>query len=118
MTALDDASLSDNDCFDSIAYWFNALQESKEMEANTQAEGTIGWAVRRLREGAKVRRTGWYNNNNFLIHVAAEATNLSHKMAKGLPMTAYIAMVTPADTTPWLCSQKDLLATDWVVLDD
>lgn len=66
----------------------------------------IGWAVKEMQNGGKVQRSGWNGKNMYLMlempHVDSDMT---------LP---YVYMYTAqGDLVPWLCSQTDLLATDW-----
>lgn len=67
---------------------------------------TIGWAVKQLHHGLRVARSGWNGKNMYLeLHVP----DVNSKMT--LP---YVDMRTAqGDLVPWLCSQTDLLATDW-----
>jgi hypothetical protein len=67
---------------------------------------TIGWAVERLQEGHKVRRSGW-NGKGMWLHL--QVPDAHSKMT--LP---YVYLSTAqGDLVPWLCSQTDLLAEDW-----
>ncbi len=67
---------------------------------------TIGWAVKQLWNRSRVRRAGW-NGKNMYLELQTPDTN--SKMT--LP---YVYMFTAqGDLVPWLCSQTDLLATDW-----
>jgi len=66
----------------------------------------IGWAVETLRSGQRVRRSGWNGKN---MHLELQVPDANSKMT--LP---YVYMFTAqGDLVPWLCSQTDLLATDW-----
>lgn len=66
----------------------------------------IGEAVKHMREGGKVARQGWNGKNMWL---ALQEPDAHSKMT--LP---YVYMRTAqGDNVPWLCSQTDLLATDW-----
>jgi hypothetical protein len=72
----------------------------------------------------RVRRAGWNGKGMFIVYQAgypdgipinkntAEATGLPEgEVHRFLP---YIMMCTAqGDFVPWLCSQTDLLATDW-----
>lgn len=70
-------------------------------------EPDIGWAIRALREGCKVARIGW---NGKGMYLALQMPDSHSKMT--LP---YIYMYTAqGDLVPWLASQTDILATDWV----
>jgi hypothetical protein len=67
---------------------------------------TIGWAVKQMHNGAKVRRAGWNGKGMWL---ALQVPDDHSKMS--LP---YVYMSTAqGDLVPWLCSQTDLLAADW-----
>jgi len=70
----------------------------------------IGWAVKELLEGKKVTRSGWNGPNQFLKLMMA---NIQHP-DMSLPYV-YITTVS-GDRVPWLCSQTDLLAIDWVIV--
>ena len=66
----------------------------------------IGWAVNELRAYQRVRRAGWNGKNMWLMLQVPDAHS---KMS--LP---YVFMCTAdGHLVPWLCSQTDLLATDW-----
>lgn len=68
----------------------------------------IGWAVKQMWNGEKVQRAGWNGRGMWLM---IQAPDERSKMS--LP---YVYMKT-ADhhLVPWLCSQTDLLATDWQI---
>jgi Protein of unknown function (DUF2829) len=66
----------------------------------------IGQAIEILRDGARVRRSGWNGKGMWL---ELQTPDKHSKMT--LP---YVFMSTAqGDLVPWLCSQTDLLATDW-----
>ena len=68
----------------------------------------IGEAVAILKAGHKVAREGWNGKNMYL---ALQVPDANSKMT--LP---YVYMYTAQkDLVPWLCSQSDLLAEDWIV---
>jgi hypothetical protein len=68
----------------------------------------IGWAVKQMGDGARVRRSGWNGKGMWL---ALQVPDANSKMT--LP---YVFMLTAQGAlVPWLCSQTDLLATDWEV---
>ena len=81
----------------------------------------IGWAVKEMLDGKKVRRAGWNGKGMFIYHVPANSYPAQTGAAKShfgenalVPYKAYVAMKTADnDVVPWLCSQTDLLATDW-----
>ena len=71
----------------------------------------IGWAVKQLWHGEKIRRAGWNGKGMWL---ALHAPDSNSKMT--LP---YVFMSTSkGDLVPWLCSQTDLLAADWEIAHD
>lgn len=66
----------------------------------------IGWAIKQMWHGQKVTRRGW---NGRGMYLALQTPDAHSKMS--LP---YVFMRTvQGDLVPWLCSQTDLLATDW-----
>lgn len=70
----------------------------------------IGEAVKNLWGGSKVARAGW---NGKGMYLALQVPDAQSKMS--LP---YVYMKTADDKlVPWLCSQTDLLAMDWVVVE-
>jgi hypothetical protein len=70
----------------------------------------IGEAVSNLREGMKVARRGW---NGKGMSLELQVPDSYSKMT--MP---YVFMNTvDGGRVPWLCSQTDLLATDWMIVD-
>jgi uncharacterized protein DUF2829 len=80
----------------------------------------IGWAVKHLQRGDRVRRSGWNGKGMWLVLVNPEWSgalgahprfDMPAEWKGNLP---FIAMFT-ADKylVPWLCSQTDILAIDW-----
>lgn len=72
----------------------------------------IGWAVKQMRNGSKVARSGWNGKGMWL---EMQVPDSHSKMT--LP---YIYLNYPAGETypqgarvPWLASQTDMLAADW-----
>ena len=71
----------------------------------------IGWAVKQMRNGTRVRRRGWNGKGMWL---ALQRPGDYSKMT--LP---YIYMSTAQQQlVPWLCSQTDLLAIDWELAEE
>lgn len=78
----------------------------------------FGKALEALKEGKRVARRGW---NGKGIYIAMQRPNEYSKMT--LP---YIYIVTnglvtdnpdaPKGVVPWLASQTDMLAEDWVIV--
>jgi hypothetical protein len=72
--------------------------------------GDIGWAIQQLRRGRTVRRAGWHGKG---MWIALQVPDLGSKMN-----LEYVFITMPrADgaysLVPWVCSQTDLLSTDW-----
>lgn len=73
-----------------------------------EEEHDIGWAVRELHNGERLCRSGW---NGRGMYLELQSPDAHSKMT--LP---YVYMRTVlGDLVPWLCSQSDLLATDWEI---
>jgi len=68
----------------------------------------IGWAVRQMRLGFRVRRSGWNGKGMWLMLQTPDAHS---KMT--LPYIYIRTAGETGDLVPWLCSQTDLLADDW-----
>jgi hypothetical protein len=69
----------------------------------------IGWAVEELLGGGNVRRRGWNGKNQYLEYVPFWRITPDSK-----PGAHFVAIHAQDGTlVPWLCSQADLLATDW-----
>lgn len=70
----------------------------------------IGEAVKAMRDGKRVARSGW---NGKSMYLELQVPDAHSKMT--LP---YVYMRTAqGDLVPWLCSQTDLLAVDWSVIE-
>lgn len=91
------------------------------------AEFDFGLAISLLKDGKKVARKGWNGKGMFLFYVPANkypADGNKLGTLKGIyqddlvPYKAYIAMKTVDDeVVPWLSSQTDMLAEDWVIVE-
>ncbi len=92
----------------------------------------IGAAVQAMRDGKRVRRAGWNGKGMWLVLVpggtcSAErleglrvVPEFKHVPAGPLKVDPHVAMWTAQGTflPGWLCSQTDLLATDWELVED
>ena len=89
----------------------------------------IGQAVAAMRSGRRVARPGWNGKGMWLAlqkgypdgipinKNTAEATGIPEGTA--LRFLPYVIMRTADGSfVPWLCSQTDLLADDWIVVAD
>ena len=85
----------------------------------------FGEAIRRLKAGQKVARKGWNGKGMFLYYVPVASytpcTPIGEECATDngkVPYGVYIAMKTAqGNVVPWLASQTDMLAEDWVVVE-
>ena len=66
----------------------------------------IGQAIKEMRNGFKVSRSGWNGPGQ---HLELQAPDAQSKMKKPY---IYISPV-DGELVPWLVSQTDLLADDW-----
>lgn len=83
----------------------NQAQDTKPVQPVDHQFG-IGRAIKELRNGSAVRRAGWNGKN---MSLELQIPDAHSKMT--LP---YVFIHTAqGDLVPWLCSQTDLLATDW-----
>jgi hypothetical protein len=83
-------------------------------------ERDFGWALRGLKQGRKLRRSGW---NGKGLSVELQVPDANSKMT--LPYIFMNYPATPASDTappnhinakvPWLASQTDMLAADWEI---
>jgi hypothetical protein len=90
-------------------------------------EGSMefGSALFKLKEGAKVAREGWNGKGMFLFLVPGSTFTVNRPPLLGIypPGTVvnyrpHIDMKTADDKiVPWVASQTDVLAEDWVVID-
>ena len=70
-------------------------------------------ALLRLKEGAKIARTGW-NGKGLWLEI--QRPDAHSKMTLPYVFMSYPddAKTTPGARVPWLASQTDLLADDWM----
>lgn len=82
-------------------------------------------ALKLLKAGEKVARSGWNGKGMFLFLVQGSTFNVSRPPLLGIypegteiNYHAHVDMKT-ADgmIVPWLCSQTDMLADDWVLVE-
>lgn len=87
----------------------NLSDDTNERSIGVKHQG-IGWAVKQMYAGHRVCRTGWNGKGMWL---ALQRPDEHSKMT--LP---YVYMRTAqGDLVPWLCSQTDLLSSDWMIVD-
>lgn len=85
----------------------------------------FGEAIAIIKAGLPVARTGWNGKGMFIYYVPENMYAPTTEVAKGrfggglVPYRAYIAMKTvDNDVVPWVASQTDILANDWMVAGD
>ena len=82
----------------------------------------FGQALEAMKDGFSVARHGWNGKGMFLYHVPAAIYKTQTQVAKDVfgeevEYSAYIAMKTAqGNVVPWLASQTDVLAEDWVMV--
>jgi len=79
----------------------------------------FGSAINYLKDGIKVARKGW---NGKGIFIALQKPDENSKMTHPYIFIDTTGLKTdnpdaPKDRVPWLASQTDMLADDWVVAD-
>jgi hypothetical protein len=85
----------------------------------------FGQAVEALKQGQKVAREGWNGKNMFLFLVPGSTFKVNRPPLLGIypegtvvNYHAHIDMRTATgDIVPWLASQTDVLAEDWMLVD-
>jgi hypothetical protein len=95
-------------------------------ETATRGNG-IGWAVKELQAGHRVGRSGWNGKGLWLVLIHGSTWNMDREIDLKLSSSGgrengyewrsdFVAMrAVGGGLVPWLCSQTDLLATDWEV---
>lgn len=88
----------------------------------------FGWALEALRHGNKVARRGWNGVNMWVVYQkgypAGIPINGNTAAATGIPegtvcvFKPYLMMKTvDGSFVPWLASQTDMLAEDWMIVE-
>lgn len=90
-----------------------------EAAYNSYTEGcTFGQAIELLKSGLKLSRKGWNGKGMFLFLVSGGAWDFECDIhgVDGLHTLPFICMKTAdGKLVPWLASQSDILAEDWVL---
>ena len=88
----------------------DARDEQAELARKMEGAMTFSAALIHLKGGVKVQRIGWNGKGMWL---ALQTPDAHSKMT--LP---YIYMKTVSnDLVPWLASQTDILAEDWIIVE-
>ena len=81
----------------------------------------FGEAIKALKEGKRIARTGWNGKGMFLLYVPSEKWGIIDKIGLGIPkgnLLSWIGMKTAdGKFVPWLASQTDMLADDWIIIE-
>ena len=91
----------------------------EEAYRDTKKGCTFGHALELLKSGYKLARKGWNGKGMFLFMVSGGAWDFECDIhgVDGLHTLPFICMKTADDKlVPWLASQSDVLAEDWVIL--
>lgn len=91
----------------------------------TQPTMTFSLALIYLKGGERVARQGWNGKGMFLFLVPGSTFRVNRAPLLGIypegteiKYHAHVDMRTAdGQIVPWLCSQTDLLAEDWIVLE-
>jgi len=81
-------------------------------------QGSFGFAIRELLAGNKLARKGW---NGRGIFIELQVPDENSKMSQPYIYIDTTGLLTdnedaPKCLVPWLASQTDMLATDWLVV--
>lgn len=85
--------------------------------------GDFGWALMQLRQGKLVRRRGWNGKGMFIYLVQGSTFTVNrapltdiYPAGTEITYLPHIDMKTATgECVPWLASQSDILAEDWVL---
>lgn len=86
----------------------------------------IGDAIIAMEKGKRVRRIGWNGSGMFIFYVPGSTFKVNRHPLLGIypegteiNYHAHIDMRTAnGEIVPWLCSQTDLLANDYVIVEE
>lgn len=92
--------------------------ESRDNNLSEAESHDFGAVVRHLKSGCVASRKGWNGRGMWLLLVEHWAPGIEHgKLVGSLPRKPWIAMRTAdGGLVPWLASQTDILAEDWVIV--
>jgi hypothetical protein len=97
----------------------------EQLDELRQGNGSFGSAVQALKEGKMVCRSGWNGKGMFLFLVPGSTFNVNRAPLLGIypegteiNYCSHIDMKTADDkVVPWLASQTDVLAEDWMIIE-
>jgi hypothetical protein len=88
---------------------------------------SFGHAIAAMKAGQRVARAGWNGKNMFLILIPGSVFTVAEgrPLAKAFPIGTVIEYLPHIDmktvdgkVVPWLASQTDMLADDWMIIDE
>ncbi len=89
-------------------YIVDALFASENVKDNLD----FGSAIKNIRHGDKMTRKGWNGKGMYIYYVP-------QRISGSVQYRDYIAMkTTDGSIVPWLASQTDILARDWMIVDE
>jgi Protein of unknown function (DUF2829) len=91
------------------------------MDEREASGNGIGWAVKQMHHGERVRRAGWNGKDMFLFLVPGSRFEVNRAPLLGIYPEGTVIDYRPhvdmrtaqGSVVPWVCSQSDLLALDW-----
>lgn len=79
----------------------------------------FGQAIEALKQGEKAARAGWNGKGMYLLYVPSEKWGIISEIGLDIPkenLLPWIGLKTADGCfVPWLASQTDILADDWVI---
>ena len=87
--------------------------------------GSFSWALQLIKDGRKLARKGWNGKDMFVFLVNGSRFTVNrppllgvYKEGTVIDYHAHIDMKTvDGKIVPWLCSQTDMLAEDWMLVE-
>ena len=94
-------------------------------EVESKKMMTFGRAIKEMQNGEKVAREGWNGKGMFIFLVPGSTFQVNRPPLLGIypegttiNYHAHVDMKTATgEIVPWVCSQSDMLATDWGVVE-
>lgn len=95
-----------------------------ERSSSSIYQGDFSYALEKIKLGFKVARTGWNGKGMFVFLVPGSTFIVNRPPLLGIypegteiTYHAHVDMKTAdGQVVPWLCSQTDMLATDWEIV--
>lgn len=87
------------------------------MEGNAPMNG-IGWAVKHMQTGSKVKRPGW-RTLEWIAYVPKNAAHMPQKITGATALGPFLVakVVGEEELKVWNPTHADLLAVDWQIVD-